>query len=280
MASELEASDFSAPAVPPGETLVVQLPQVYVLTWCQRIQLLYGTTLVFKTLRHGFPNSPIHVVDAASIPSAREEIRQSVNSCQADFVQLDRRMELSTFIENVVANQPSGPAVFVDPDICFWQSVEDWQFSGLAAGRLIPRYDCEFTECVTEPRLHTSLLWFPDVARLRAAMMQARQSRRFCEPFRNLMVPMGNRWHFFDTAAGLYGAFPEQMEAFQDRHLEAYDHLFSGSFSDSVAEKLKSEYGLVFREMHRAVQQDHRTLKGSWRPQEQYFQSRAVRTGV
>jgi hypothetical protein len=121
------------------------LPHVYIMTLCQRAELLYGSTLVFKTLRTGFPNSLIHVADSASTPAARQAIRQAAESCGAKFWQLDGRLELYDFLRRAVELQKTGQAAFVDPDICFWESVEDWQFDGLAAGRYIPRHRCDFT---------------------------------------------------------------------------------------------------------------------------------------
>lgn len=250
------------------------LPHVYILTWCKRIELLYGTTLVFHTLRAGFPSAPLHVVDAASLVSVQGDIRSQAESCGAQFVQLDRRVELSFFIEQVLAQQSEGSAVFVDPDVCFWEPVEKWEFSSLAAGRFIPRHHCEFSGCVSEPRLHTSLFWIPDVARLRTTIARIRESRRYFEPFRNMMLRMDHRWVYFDTGAGLYGACRDQMDSFDTHHLNSYDHLFAGTYADSVLSKLASEMGAVYRDIHLKAQRDYRLIKGCWRQQEGYFRNR------
>ena len=58
---------------------------VYILTWCDRLENLYGTTLVFKTLRVGFPTAEIHVVDNASLPAVRPLLRQYAQECNANF---------------------------------------------------------------------------------------------------------------------------------------------------------------------------------------------------
>jgi hypothetical protein len=129
---------------------------------------------------------------------------------------------------------------------------------------------------VTEPRLHTSFLWFPDLERLRAAIAAGRRTRQYFEPFRSVMVPLHGQWHFFDNTAGLYGMFPDEMRAFEERQLDAYDHLFSGSYGDSVVARLGPDIKPVFTQIHRTAQEDYRKLKGCWRQQEQYFQSRAV----
>ncbi len=252
------------------------LPHVYILTWCKRIELLYGTTLVFKTLRVGFPNATVHVVDAASLPKARDEIRASASACGAQFLQLDRRIELSVFIEQALARQGTGAAVFIDPDVCFWELVEDWKFTGLAAGRYLPRHHCEFTGCLSEPRLHTSFLWFPDVARLRLATARICRSHRFFEPFRNVMLPTGDGWRYFDTAAGLYSVYPDEMESFDTRHMNSYDHLFAGTYADSVLAKLGSDMNAIYRDIHLKAQTDYRQIRGCWRRQEDYFQARKV----
>jgi hypothetical protein len=254
----------------------MELPHVYILTWCKRIELLYGTTMVFKTLRAGFPNARVHVVDAGSVHPGREAIRKSAEACGAEFFQLDRRMELSPFIERAMTIQRSGPAVFVDPDICFWESVENWQFDGLAAGRFIPRHHCEFADCPSEPRLHTSLMWVPSVAAMNAAIAEVRQTHRYFMPFSNIVVRFGDQWRFFDGGACLYSVYPRRMQAFEERHLNAYDHLFAGTYPDSVMARLGPDTAALYDEIHRTAQGDFRRLRGCWRRQEQYFQSRRI----
>ena len=51
--------------------------RVYILTHCKSLESLYGSVLVFQTLRVGFPTSPIHVFDNGSLPEAREAIREA-----------------------------------------------------------------------------------------------------------------------------------------------------------------------------------------------------------
>ncbi|MES1213444.1 MAG: hypothetical protein ABUL64_02565 [Singulisphaera sp.] len=252
------------------------LPHVYLLTWCKDIDLLYGTTLTFKTLRRGFPTAPIHVVDAASLIAVRDQIGALAREVSAEFKQLRRHIELSQFIEAVLMRQATGSAVFVDPDVCFWQSIEDWTFDGLAAGRLIRKHHCEFTDCLTEPRLHTSLLWIPDVAALLSAVAETRQKLRYFQAFANAMVRTDGRWTHFDTAAGLYSAFPNRMVPFDDEHLDAYDHLFAGTYADSVLKKVSPESRAMYERLHRAAREDFRQLKGCWRNQDRYFESRAA----
>ena len=255
-------------------------PTVYMLTRCHRSALLYGTTLTFKTLRDGFPNSRIHVADAASIPEARDEIGRYCRIANAEFVPLQRPLQLWKFMERVLLTQRAGAAVFVDPDVCLWEPIEHWEFTGLVAGRFIPRHACEFTHCVSEPRLHSSLFWIPDVAALRAVVERVRQERWLFHPFMSVMVQVNDCWRHFDVGASLYTACPERMESFTQRHLNCYDHLFAGTYADRVFERLSGDSRSMYEEAHRAVQQDHRSLKGTWQVQERYFAARAALVDV
>jgi hypothetical protein len=259
--------------------IAVSPPHVYLLTWCKHPDLLYGTTLTFETIRDGFPTAPIHVVDAASLIIVRDNIRALAGYVSAEFKQLRRHIELSQFIEAILVRQATGSAVFVDPDVCFWEPVEDWKFDGIAAGRFIPRHACEFTDCLTVPRLHTSLLWIPDVAMILSAIAKTRQRLRYFQPFANSMVRVDGRWTHFDTAAGLYSAFSDHMVPFDEQHLNAYDHLFAGTYADSVLKKVGPESRDMYEKLHRVAREDYRQLKGCWRDQERYFQSRAADLG-
>ena len=99
--------------------IVSNLPNVYILAWCNRLPQLYGPILTFETLRIGFPNSPIYVVDSASINLARSIFREKARDAQAKFMQFPQHMELPVFFAHIVAQQKSGSAVFLDGDLCF-----------------------------------------------------------------------------------------------------------------------------------------------------------------
>ena len=249
---------------------------VYILTWCQQAENLYGTTLVFKTIRTGFPNAHIHVVDNASLLFSRFHVQQLAKDNDAQFTQLEREVPHYYFIEQILYEQDKGIAVFVDPDICFWTNVENWNFSTLIAGRLIPKHRCELSRCVTHPRLHTSLLWINDVVALREAI-QTLQAQFFeFSPFRPVMWKSDSIWHRFDTAASLYSALSSQAYQFTSKELDLYDHLFCGTHFKRVVSQLSPEYALKYEEIHTKIKSDHLALKGAWKMQEDYFRSLAI----
>lgn len=252
------------------------LPHVYFMTWCTRLSQLYGSALTFKSLRVGFPTSAVHVVDSASIPEARAIFRQEASRVGASFMQLERRIELPLFINEAISRQSTGPAVFLDGDLCFWNAVEHWQFDALLAGRYLPKYNCEVTGCLTYPRLHPSLLWIPDVAQLKLAIAEIRKDFPHFHPFAPYMFSEKGIWHFFDNAASIFNALPHRMKAFTELELDAYDHLFSGTFADKVSARMKSAKSSDYLRFHELAQQDYRAIRGAWRIQQEYFESLAV----
>jgi hypothetical protein len=96
------------------------------------------------------------------------------------------------------------------------------------------------------------------------------------EPFRPVMFKAEGIWQRFDTGGTLYAALSEQMYAFTEKELQAYDHLFCGTHFKRVASKLNPYYAFMFIGLHKAVQQDHTKLKDAWKMQDDYFNSLAV----
>lgn len=264
--------------------------RIFILLYCRRPDLLYGTTLIFRTLRVGFPTARINIVDNASVEEVRPVLRELAAREGCEFVQLTAELQHHDFLAQVIGNSDDEPLVFVDPDVVFWESCEGWQFDGLAAGRLIPRFLDDYTGCVTEPRLHTSFLWIPRPAVFRQAMHSLKAWWFDFEPIRPLMffdsgcgwrrldtgATLGG-WRRQDTGAALYAALPEKMVAFGPRELGAYDHLFVGSHIDLVTPALDSEKRGRALEIHRLAREGElSSLKGLWIEQDEFFRRRAV----
>ncbi len=250
---------------------------VYILTWCNRIENLYGTTLIFKTLRVGFPTAEIHIVDNASLLEVRPILSQYAQDCGAQFTQLEQGIAHHDFIENILLTQASGDAIFIDPDICFWESVEGWSFNkALMAGRLISQFNCPISSCITHPRLHTSFLWIPDVGCLLDQVWALRTQYFESHPFRPIMYRVDGVWQRFDTTGVLYNAIPELMHAFSDKELDAYDHIFCGTHLELATAKLQTSHAKLFVDLHHQAQTDYTKVKGVWRMQSDFFNSLAV----
>jgi hypothetical protein len=246
-----------------------------VLTYCRRPELFYGTSMIFETLRVGFPTARVVVVDNASLPARRPEIEALARAAGCHFVQIpDPEVQHHEFLERALALAARtegfpGPLVFLDPDLCFWRSCEDFRFEGLAAGRLMRSFRCELTGSLTMPRIHTSFLWIPDPAALWNAIREIQKTHFDFEPFRPYSARIAGDWCRFDTGGNLYSALSERICRFGEEELDRYDHLFCGSHADLILHGLRRIPRDRRAELHARVKAgDLEALRGVWREEE------------
>ena len=238
------------------ESVCAGIPTVFILTFCRKMDLFYGTSLVFKTLRTGFPNARVVVVDNASVPSAREEISALARQTGCRHYQIEEPdLDHPEFIELALSafaasHGGDGTLVFLDPDVCFWESCEGFHFDGLMAGRLLRSYECEAIETANMPRLHTSFLWIPSGRQLWQAIRDLRSQHYDFSPFATWTTKIAGRWHRYDTGCSLYAALGEHMNAFQEEHLRRFDHIFCGSHIDWLEDVLDPETLAIFKQAH------------------------------
>ncbi|MBL9125826.1 MAG: hypothetical protein JNG90_19450 [Planctomycetaceae bacterium] len=251
--------------------------QVYILTFCRDAEQLYGTTLIFKTLRVGFPNARVVVVDNASLPEVRNEIRAHARDVGATHMQLAQAIPHHIFIERTLVAGQASRMVFLDPDICFWKSVETWSFDELIAGRLMPEHRDYSTDCTVQPRLHTSFLWFDNVRKLLETMDRIRKFYYEVDLFKSTMLPFHQGWIRYDTCGVLYNAIRRSTHAFVEDELDCYDHLFCGTHIARVAPNLAPRLREFFENSHELAKTNYSALRGLWRLQEEYF--RVMTTG-
>lgn len=249
--------------------------RVFVLTYCRHADQLYGSTLLFGTLRTGFPDAEVFVADNNSIAEARGAIESLARGAGCRFSQFNKDVAHADFIEYVLGKY-DGEIVFVDPDVLFWERCDQWSFDALLAGRLIPRFRDEYSRTITSARLHTSFLWVPDAGRLREAIAELQRTYWDFRPFQPYSYRGPDGWTRLDCAASLHAALGSRSAAFTDAHLEAYDHLFLGSHVDLVLPHLNDEDRNQVLALHHLARHDPASLKGIWRRQQEYFERRAV----
>jgi hypothetical protein len=91
---------------------------VFILTFCRNLDLFYGTSLIFKTLRTGFPNARVTVTDNASLPETRAEIASLARQNDCIFHQLQPPgIQHHDFLESTLRatdddSKIDGPVVF------------------------------------------------------------------------------------------------------------------------------------------------------------------------
>ncbi len=247
-------------------------PVVVILTTCRRMDLLYGSTLVFRTLRVGFPTAQVVVIDNASIADARPVIAKAAHDVGAIFIQHEVRELHAAIINQALWNSVS-PVVFVDTDVIFWKPCEDWKVDGLLAGRWIPEFYLHFMRAMTPPRIHPSFAWLPDPAALRQEIQKISDCNLGFAPFAQVSLRTGEGWRFWDTMAGISTAISE-IQRFSEPQLDCYDHLFCGTIVDLVLPPMPDPWRAKWAEIHwAAANGDIDSVRGCWKMQEEFFQS-------
>ena len=229
---------------------------VHILTYCKDLSLFYGTELIFKTLRTGFPSAKIIVTDNASIPAAkaRIELLAKENDCVFKEIQ-GTSIEHHDFIQNTVRDYADNTSltaslVFLDTDVCLWDSCEEFTFDGLVAGSLVGAFNDSVTHTLTLPRIHTSFMWIPDALALQSEIRKMRARHFDFEPFRPFSFRLKDTWYRYDTGASLYMALPDKISLFTEEHRSHYDHIFSGSHINYLKPLYSQEVKTLLLEVH------------------------------
>jgi len=256
-------------------------PNVKILVTCRDREILRGSTLVFDSLRVGYPTAHVTVyLNNIQDKSCEHEIREACEKAEVDSViEIKNSTIHHVWMETLVMTEDE-PFICLDTDIIFWDNCEEWVFHKPVAGRLIPEFWDDFTNCITRPRLHGSHLWVrPKEVR---ELIESYRKQFPVTPFNpgaNLFYPIylpfkfkGKTINFFhDTACLLYQAFGG--DAFEEKHLNCFDHLNAGTISDLVAPRLPD---VRLREAHFAIFENPSLARGAWRMQDKYYQMKKV----
>jgi hypothetical protein len=243
--------------------------KVFILTYCRNFDLFYGTELIFKTIRIGFPNSDIFVYDNNSIKEAQDIIENYCIELKINLIKIKNEISHSRFIEEILKSN-RGRIVFVDPDVIFWKNIENLPINGLLGGRYVPKFVDDFTGCITLPRIHTSLMIIPDSELLKEELTNISQDKFEVDFFNPYMYFNGEKWYRLDTCSSLYLSIKNKIYKFTDEDLEFYDHIFCGSHIDLVLNSL-GEYRDRMMEVHKLAKSDYNKLKGIYKEQNIFF---------
>lgn len=212
-------------------------------------------TLVFKTLRFGFPTAKVHVTVNAVGPSAvRWRATNAASAGGADgIVQADHRLHHADWIKQCIEEHQDsdGPLIILDGDCHFWKSCEDWKFDALMAGYYVPEIWNDWSQCRSMPRLHASFLWFKDVPALRHALKAAcplADEYIPYNPFMGSLQFINGEPIFWDTCSNLYNTIGGAH--FGPEHLACYEHLNSSGFRDEMARRMGGKTGEDFTTFH------------------------------
>lgn len=241
--------------------------KVVILTTARTPALLYGSALVFKSLRVGFPKAFVEVWDNASHPECAEQIRKHAFDVGAQFLPMVQRTTHHQWMRSMLEHE-TGTLIFCDPDVVFFGNMEEFEPKSMLTGRLCPAYFNEVVGCNEVERLHTCLLFVHACKTLRDGMAEISTSERFpwdwISPRQT--ARKGKRW-FHDTMAMAFGAIGGK--AFTKEYLDRWGHLVSGSMIDLVAPKMTE--GKELAAFHRQAYLDQNVLRDCWANHDKFY---------
>lgn len=210
-------------------------PSVHILAQNSNPALMRATTLVFDTIRVGFPDNEI-CVNWKGMRPAPEAVLDAVRSADVDHFEHVAPITHAAWIGRLLG-ELAEPFFICDTDMVFWKRFPD-EFAAPLAGRYTPRFYDAYTKCITLPRLHTCLMYFDPLPLLeKVKAYRDKFPKAAYVPQADLIAPGITPWldgksYFHDVACLLYHAVGGQV--FHEAQNECFDHLQAGTISDEV----------------------------------------------
>ena len=176
------------------------------------------------------------------------------------------------------------PIVFLDGDIIFWNSFENFNPSHVLSGFWQPPHINDWSGCFYMQRLHTSLLFIRSVKELHARIEEAKPwknppSRELPTIPQDLISPEQGYIYtkpiYWDVAAKLFHAIGGQK--FSPTELDKYDHINSASNYETMIDRIPDEqHKAGFRHVHELAKMQKEKLRGLWRETLTYYNQRHI----
>lgn len=222
-----------------------------------------SATCVLNTIKVGFPTANHFIFDNAS-----------------PYVDWPYRMKFAQqighwkFIEDVINNADDESLCFVDPDVIFYDNIQNdlASMNCLVAGRYCPKYWNPVEQCNEIDRLHTSVLYIADPKKLRDYLRVDTCANYSVSPYQGFFLWLEGKRYVYDTFANVFQCLkglPNSWTAFGPAILDKYTHLISGSIIDYVASKWPD--GNRLRELHKLAETEPDKLRGFWRENNQFY---------
>ena len=246
---------------------------VHILATCRKLELLPYTTLVFETLRVGFPTAKVFVTINNIPPECgRQAVLDCITKVGAGFD--DDNTIHHEWIDKLIQTEQE-PFWVCDTDLIFFDSFENVTSDSPLTGWCIPEWQDEFSGAITRSRLHPSLLRIdPKLVKEKLAAFRSvtpdTPFTPFCNPVYPICLPFNGRMYFHDTLSLLYHAIGGQP--FTDEQLDNYFHFNFGTIPDIVIPRLSGSRKMV--EAREMVMANPRLGRGAWRNQQDYYASR------
>lgn len=254
-------------------------------------------TLCFETLRVGWPTAEIHIyVNGGAFMGDIVNKLYKFNKNQPDqrlHLFSTYPVHLAEWIRQQTQEAYPGSLVIADPDIVYWKSCEDWEFPEhtLLAGYYNPRMWNDFAGCVSVPRIHTSMMVFPDVQKLHWTIdamypWASAPAGEYCpfDPFMPAVRFENGLPTYWDCCANLYNMLSSSdhhsifLHHFGDKEKACFDHLNSASFHNIMVERMQEKHSEGFIRAHRDWVKN--PTPGLWPLVDAYYKQKEIEAWV
>jgi hypothetical protein len=250
---------------------------VHILVTCRKPELLPAATLVFRTLRVGFPEAPV-TVHLRFGQTNRLEIQHLVGMVKAKWIVTFIEAH-DQWIEKLITNSAE-PFWICDTDVVFWREFEHVPDGSALAGVRVPSFFEPWTGTQYRERLHTCLMRIDPEAFRSSILVFSRQFAR--HPFQphQWFIPQQLQserhngtvtQHFYDTLAMAWHAFGGQE--FTPAQIESFSHLNCATYADLIAPSV--DFDMLGA--HKAVYEDIENARGLWAKQFKWFAQHKVK---
>ena len=213
---------------------------VHVLVSCRSPEMQRTSTLVFDTIRTGFPNCEIHVWDNHNTIINVKEITKHLDVKHHHIQELGTifMMKHWDWIRNLV-DEERGNFCIVDTDVIFFDSVEKHLMDANLIGEYIPTFYDQLTKLWHIERLHTAVMMINSTELKRIEGNANKDRPPTVAPF-DLINPRAIMFRgsgqYYDTMANAYHSMNGFKNFPKDRQgiLREFVHLHCGSWMDYV----------------------------------------------
>lgn len=233
---------------------------------------LDAATLVFKTLRVGFPNNPVEVYLNGPTYWSAEHIKAvctvaySIGALVNPIPKTIHHRWIERLID--VANEPF---YILDTDVVFWKEFPSGPPCDTAIwGEYVPRFRDPVSRALTVDRLHTALMYI-DPERFKHVVKLRTRDVKFSETFTPLvnfiypaLIPFNSDYVFYDTMAAAYQA--GLGARFTEQETECFTHLHCGTWVDQIGDRIKG-----LKDLHKAVYTDINAAKQLRELQQKFY---------
>lgn len=237
---------------------------LHILAYARNERGADAATLIFRTLRTGFPTAKICVHGNGLPNGVSAKVQACCHKNDAVFVTIPSTSH-DAWIESLILNS-TGPVWIADTDIVLWNKVEDWFQDGdgtVMAGRYEGANFEPWCGCNRPARLHTCLM-FLNGPKIREAMRREmckipppwRASAQFALIRQTFIPQVGKPTLFYDSTAGLFQAIGGTV--FTEEQDRSFDHLHAGCHVDLASPHL----GVDLAAQHKAVYADISLARG------------------